>query len=62
MKKVVNDIFSVFGMVFVVLKGASYFIPMGEIIDGARIFLVIFIVSIVGRYLLKRKKQIINFR
>ncbi|MBC1814093.1 MULTISPECIES: hypothetical protein [Listeria] len=61
MKEVVNDTFSVFGMVFVVLIGASYFVPIGEIIDNARLFLIIFfIVSIVGRYLLKRKKEKTN--
>ncbi|EAG9355057.1 hypothetical protein CRD70_13765 [Listeria monocytogenes] len=58
MKKIVNDTFSVFGIVFVVLLIASYFLQIGEIIEDARIFLLIFFVlNILGKYLLKQKRE-----
>ncbi|EUJ17302.1 hypothetical protein [Listeria aquatica] len=58
MKKALDDAFSVFGMVFVVLLIASYFVSMGKVIDNARSFLILFfIVSVVGKYLLDRKKS-----
>ncbi|WP_439443418.1 hypothetical protein ACSMFR_00230 [Listeria aquatica] len=57
MKKALDDAFSVFGMVFVVLLIASCFVSMSEVIDNARSFLILFfIVSVVGKYLLDRKK------
>ncbi|MEN2666783.1 hypothetical protein [Listeria aquatica] len=57
MKKALDDAFSVFGMVFVVLLIASYFVSMSKVIDNARSFLILFfIVSVVGKYLLDRKK------
>ncbi|EAC2786779.1 hypothetical protein AB6L78_002805 [Listeria monocytogenes] len=58
MKKIVNDTFSVFGIVFVVLLIASYFLQIGEIIEDARVFLLIFFVlNILGKYLLKQKRE-----
>ncbi|EAC3132009.1 hypothetical protein DTQ80_15475 [Listeria monocytogenes] len=58
MKKIVNDTFSVFGIVFVVLLIASYFLQIGEIIEDARVFLLIFfILNILGKYLLKQKRE-----
>ncbi|EAC3669532.1 hypothetical protein Y170_14830 [Listeria monocytogenes] len=58
MKKIANDTFSVFGIVFVVLLIASYFLQIGEIIEDARVFLLIFFVlNILGKYLLKQKRE-----
>ncbi|EIA6404794.1 hypothetical protein K7P64_002779 [Listeria monocytogenes] len=58
MKKIVNDTFWVFGMVFVVLLIASYFFQIGEIIEDSRVFLLIFfILNILGKYLLKQKRE-----
>lgn len=58
MKKIVNDTFSVFGIVLVVLLIASYFLQIGEIIEDARVFLLIFfILNILGKYLLKQKRE-----
>lgn len=58
MKQVINDTLSVFGIVFIVLIIASYFFPIGEIINDARSFLIFFfLVSILGKYLLKQKRE-----
>ncbi|MBF2361818.1 hypothetical protein IA759_01165 [Listeria marthii] len=58
MKAVVNDAFSVFGMVFVFLLIVSYFLPIGEIVENGRVFLLVFFVlNIVGRYFLTQKKE-----
>ncbi|MBC1542977.1 hypothetical protein [Listeria cossartiae] len=63
MKKIVDDTFWVFGIVFVLLLIASYFLPIGEIIEDARVFLLVFfILNIVGKYLLKQKKENNKFR
>lgn len=61
MKKIVDDTFLVFGMVFVFLLIASYFLPIGKIIEDGRAFLLIFfILNVVGKYLLNRKEKKTN--
>ncbi|MBC2248482.1 hypothetical protein HCB49_00485 [Listeria sp. FSL L7-0123] len=58
MKKIVDDTFLVFGMVFVFLLIASYFLPIGKIIEDGRAFLIIFfILDVVGKYLLNQKRE-----
>ncbi|MCD2224529.1 hypothetical protein LAX75_08475 [Listeria cossartiae] len=61
MKKIVDDTFLVFGMVFVFLLVASYFLPIGEIVKDGRAFLLIFfMLNVVGKYLLNQRREKIN--
>ncbi|KGL38152.1 hypothetical protein BMT55_09730 [Listeria newyorkensis] len=61
MKKIINEAFVIFGMMFLVLLVASYFTEVGELVHNGRTYLlVLFVAIIVGRYLrliVKAKKS-----
>lgn len=61
MKKIIDDAFVVFGMMFLVLLVASYFTEVGELVHNGRTYLlVLFAAIIVGRYfrlIVKAKKS-----
>ncbi|WP_430535797.1 hypothetical protein [Listeria rocourtiae] len=52
MKKIIDDVFVAFGMVFLVLIVASYFIDISDFVYNGRTYmLVLFIVAVIGRYI-----------
>lgn len=61
MKKIIDDAFVVFGMMFLVLIVASYFTEVGELVHNGRTYLlVLFVAIIVGKYfrlIVKAKKS-----
>ncbi|MBC1457011.1 hypothetical protein [Listeria newyorkensis] len=51
MKKIIDDAFVVFGMMFLILIVASYFTEVGELVYNGRTYLlVLFVAIIAGRY------------
>ncbi|MBC1813266.1 hypothetical protein HCA60_12270 [Listeria booriae] len=51
MRKIVDDAFVIFGMMFLICIVLSYFVPVGNVLYNGRAYLlVLFLAIIVGRY------------